>query len=171
VVEDERGRLVEVELLPFRRAVAAGVATILTAHVVVPVLDRDRPATLSSAAVTDLLKRSMGYGGVVLSDDLGMKAVAATWPLGEAAVAAIEAGCDVVLLCNSTPAEQAEALESLIHAAETGRLSRQRLDDAFSRQLETKARFRPAPDRPAVPLDRVGSDEHRALAAEMAAWL
>jgi len=170
VVGHERGRLDAVELLPFRRAVSAGVATIMTAHVVVPAFDPGRPATLSSAVVTDLLKQSMAYGGVVLSDDLGMKAVAATHPLGEAAVAAIEAGCDMVLLCNSTPAEQAEALEALIHAAESGRLSRQRLDDAFARQRETKARFR-QPDRPAVPLDRVGSPEHQALAAEMAAWL
>lgn len=170
VVEHDRGRLDAVELLPFRRAVSAGVATIMTAHVVVPAFDPDRPASLSSAIVSDLLKRSMGFGGVVLSDDLGMKAVADTWPPGEAAVAAIEAGCDAVLLCNSSPAEQAEALEALIRAAESGRLSQKRLDDALARQRDVKARFR-QPDRPAVPLDRVGSQEHQAVAAEMAAWL
>lgn len=170
VVEHDRGRLDAVELLPFRRAVSAGVATIMTAHVVVPAFDLDKPASLSSALVSDLLKRSMGFGGVVLSDDLGMKAVADTWPLGEAAVAAIEAGCDAVLLCNSSPAEQAEALEALIRAAESGRLSQKRLDDAFARQRDVKARFR-QPDRPDVPLDRVGSQEHQAVAAEMAAWL
>jgi beta-N-acetylhexosaminidase len=170
VVEHERGRLESVELVPFRRAIDAGVATIMTAHLVVPAFDPDRPATLSPAIVTGLLKGEMGYGGVVISDDLGMKAVAATIDLADAAVGAVEAGCDMVLLCNSTADEQARALEALIRAAESGRLTRARLDDALARQDEAKSRVcRPA-DRPPPALDCVGALAHRAVADEMAAW-
>ncbi len=171
VVEHERARLDEVELVPFRRAVAADVATIMTAHVVVPALDPDRPASLSPIVVTDLLKGTMGYRGVVVSDDLGMKAVAALTPLPEATVAAVEAGCDMVLLCNSTVDEQASALEALIRAAESGRLSEARIDDAIARQEGSKARVRPPAGIPRPPLACIGSAAHQAVAEEMAAWL
>lgn len=170
-VEHERRRLDQVELVPFRRAVEAGVATIMTAHVVVPALDPDLPASLSQAIVTDLLKREMGFGGVVISDDLGMKAIAASRPLPEAAVGAIEAGCDMVLLCNSTADEQVRALEALIRAAESGRLSPSRLDDALRRQHDTKARVRPPAELPDSPLACIGSLAHEAIAQEMAQWL
>jgi beta-N-acetylhexosaminidase len=112
----------------------------------------------------------MHYEGVVLSDDLGMKAVSATTSLGEAAVGAIQAGCDAVLLCNSTVEAQAVALEALIHAAESGALPLTRLDDAFGRQRDAKVRLRTGVGQPDVPLDRVGSPEHLALAEEMAGW-
>jgi beta-N-acetylhexosaminidase len=171
VIEHDRDRLDAVELLPFRRAIEEQVATIMTAHLVAPALDPYVPATLSSTIVTDLLKATLGFEGVVLSDDLGMKAIAAATPLVEAAPAAIAAGCDAVLLCNSTVEEQVAALEALIHAAESGRLSQPRLDDAFRRQLGVKSRVRPAPGAPAVALDLVGSQAHRAIAEEMAAWV
>jgi beta-N-acetylhexosaminidase len=170
VVEHDRDRLESVELVPFRRAIDAGVATIMTAHVVVPAFDPDRPASLSPAIVTGLLKRDMRYDGVVISDDLGMKAVAAATALPDATVAAIEAGCDMVLLCNATVDDQVRALEALIRAAESGRLPRARLDDAFRRQREAKARVRRPADRPAPTLDCVGSLAHQVVAEEMAAW-
>lgn len=170
VVEHERGRLEAVELLPFRRAIEERVATIMTAHLVAPALDPDQPASLSSIIVTGLLKQTLGFDDVVLSDDLGMKAIAATMPLVESAPSAIVAGCDAVLLCNSTADEQVGALEALIHAAESGRLTPQRIDDAFRRQLGVKTRIRPSPGAPAVPLDLVGSQAHQAIAEEMAAW-
>jgi len=171
VVEHERPRLDDVELVPFRRAVAAGVATIMTAHVVATAIDPDRPASLSPAVVTNLLKTEMGYRGVVVSDDLGMKAVAAATPLPDATVAAIEAGCDMVLLCNSPVDEQVAAFEALIRAAESGRLRQTRLDDAFARQQETKARVRSTAPGTDAALDCVGSLAHQAVARDMATWL
>jgi beta-N-acetylhexosaminidase len=169
VVEHPADRLGAVEFEPFRRAIAAGVATIMTAHVLVPAVDAERPASLSPAIVGGMLKRGLSYGGVVVSDDLGMKAVSATWSLAEATVSAVEAGCDVVLLCNSSPDEQAVALEALIHAVEQGRIPQSRVDDAFERQRAVKERFIPPAGRD-VALDVVGCDAHRAVAREMAAW-
>ena len=104
----------------------------------------------------------------VFSDDLGMKAVSADTPLPEATVAAVKAGCDTVLLCNSTQEAQWAAIEALIRAVESGEIPQKRIDDAWQRQKAVKERFVP---RPALPsLDLIGCDEHRAVAEEMAAF-
>ena len=171
VVEHDLRRLEAVELVPFRRAVAAGVALIMTAHVLVPALDERRIASFSPAVVDRLLKRSLGFAGVVVSDDLGMKAVSATTPLPDAAVAAIQAGCDVVLLCNSTIDEQVGALEALIRAAESGVIPQSRIDDALRRQQAVKVRLGATPPLAPAPLDLVGCTTHQIVAGEMAAWL
>ena len=90
--------------MPFRAAIDAGVATIMTAHVLVPSLDEQRPATLSRRIVTGLLREELGYDGVILSDDLEMKAIAKRMDSHEATVAAIAAGCDAVLMCSGDTA-------------------------------------------------------------------
>ena len=97
LVEHPPELLREREFLPFRAAIAAGVATIMTAHVFIPALDEQRPATLSKRIVTGLLREELGFQGVILSDDLEMKALAAERSVPESAVQAIEAGCDGVL--------------------------------------------------------------------------
>jgi len=170
VVEHERSRLEAVELVPFVRAIEADVATMMTAHVLVPALDEKTPASLSKAIVTDLLKESLGYRGVVFCDDLGMKAVSATHPLAEATVDALAAGNDAVLLCNSAADEQAVAIEAIIRAVESGRLPEKRVDDALARQRRVKEKFFGGRSRPTVPLAVVGCAEHQAVAEEMAAW-
>src|SRR5207302_4194964 len=93
-------RLREVEWVPFKAAIEAGVATIMTAHVLVPALDEKRPATLSRRIVYEILREELGYEGVILSDDLEMKAVAAEYEVPSSAVLAIQAGCDGVLICS-----------------------------------------------------------------------
>jgi len=173
LVEHPPDRLRAVELVPFRAAIEAGVATIMTAHVLAPALDDRRPATLSESIVTDLLRREMKYEGVVLSDDLEMKAVADTYTVPEAAVLAIGAGCDGVLICGSNHHLQAQALEALIHGVEDERLPLGRLEDALARQRRAKEMFLPpAPSsrpRGSKALRQIlGRDEHQAIAHEMA---
>jgi beta-N-acetylhexosaminidase len=170
VVEHDRRRLDAVELVPFVRAVAERVATMMTAHVLVPALDEARPASLSTVVVTDLLKGKLAFDGVVFCDDLGMKAISASRTLADASVEAIAAGNDVVLLCNSTADEQVVAIEAVIRAAESGQLSQTRLDDALARQRRVKERFFGLSARTPVPLAVVGCAEHQAVAQEMAAW-
>jgi beta-N-acetylhexosaminidase len=170
VVEHERARLEATEFAPFRAAIAADVAMIMTAHLLVPALDPNRPASLSSVVTTAVLKQHLGFAGVVVSDDLGMKAVGAARPLAETLVEAIEAGADVGLLCNSTVDDQMSALEAVIRAAEAGRLTPDRIDDAFARQQRAKARVAPSTGTTRPPLDLVGCGEHQAVAAEMAKW-
>jgi beta-N-acetylhexosaminidase len=165
-----------VEFVPFRAAIEAEVATIMTAHVFVPALDDTRPATLSKRIITDILRRELKYGGVILSDDLEMKAIAANYAVPEAAVLAIDAGCDGVLICSGDHATQAAALEALVHAVEQERLPYKRVEDALNRQRRAKERFlasavaaKPATGR--ALRDTLGRDEHRAIAEEMARFL
>src|SRR5262249_18986156 len=133
LVEHPPDRLRAVEFEPFRAAIAEGVAFIMTAHVLVPSLDEQRPSTLSPAVVQRLLREELGFAGGILTDDLEMKGVSARYPVPEAAVAAIKAGCDALLICSGNVDVQAQALEALVRAAETGDLPQARLDEAERR--------------------------------------
>ncbi|HUQ05560.1 MAG TPA: beta-N-acetylhexosaminidase [Kofleriaceae bacterium] len=161
-------RLDAVELLPFRRAAAAALPMIMTAHVVFAALDESVPATLSPAVIDGLLRRRLGYGGVIVSDDLDMHAIASHFGIGDAAVRAIAAGCDALLLCRDE-AHQAEARNALIHAGERDSGLRTRLGEAAGRVRAMKAQH--AASRRAEPprgLDIIGALEHRQLADRLA---
>lgn len=172
LIEHPPERLREVELVPFRAAIEAGVASIMTAHILIPALDDERPATLSPQIVDGLLKQELGYTGLVLSDDLEMRAISSRYGIPEATVAAIAAGCDAVLMCGASQEQQAAALEAVIRAAEEGRLPVKRLEDALARHRRVKERFlAPAHPRPltgAALRAALGRDEHQAIASEMA---
>src|SRR5215471_9577957 len=176
LVEHPPDRLRAVEFVPFRAAIQADVATIMTAHVFTPALDEQRPATLSRHVVTDLLRKELGYGGVILSDDLEMKAIANTYAIPEAAVMATDAGCDGVLICSGDHQTQAATLETLVHAAEEKRLPYARVEDALQRHQRAKERFlgaamTPRPVKWQALRQMIGRDEHRAIADEMAQFL
>ena len=172
LIEHPSERLDAVELVPFKAAIAAGVASIMTAHILIPALDEERPATLSPAIVDGLLKQRLGYSGLVLSDDLEMKAISGRYGHSDATVQAIAAGCDAVLMCAPRPDEQAAAFEALIHAVEDGRISTKRMDDALARNRRAKQRFlsgrRPAPLAGAALDAALGRDDHQQIAADMA---
>jgi beta-N-acetylhexosaminidase len=176
LVEHPPERLRDTEFVPFRAAINAGVATIMTAHVLVPALDEKRPASLSRRIVHELLREELKFEGVILSDDLEMKAVAAEFEVPSAAVMAIQAGCDGVLICSGDHDTQAAALETIIHAVEEQRVPLARIEDALKRQRRAKERFLAAPVL-ARPLAgralraALGGDEHRAIADEMARFL
>jgi beta-N-acetylhexosaminidase len=176
IVEHPPDRIRRVEAVPFRAAIAADVAFMMTAHILVPSLDEESPATLSRRIVQELLREELGFEGVILSDDLEMKAIADSWSVQESAVQAIAAGCDGLLVASQSGdvAVMAETLEALVHAVEDERIPRRRLDDALLRLRRAKERFLAAGMRPAgrVALERVlGCDEHRRIADEMAAYL
>lgn len=176
LVEHPLERLRSVEFVPFKAAIAAGVATMMTAHVFMPALDEKRPATLSRRIVFDLLRDELNFEGVILSDDLEMKAIASAYAVPSAAVLAIAAGCDGILICSGDHGTQSAALESLIYAVEGGELSSARVDDALRRQQRAKERFLTAavasrPLQGSALRQRLGGDEHRAIADEMARFL
>lgn len=172
LIEHPPDRLHAVELLPFRAAIDARVAAIMTAHILIPALDADRPATLSPRIVDELLKQQLGYDGLVLSDDLEMKAISGRYGIPEATAGAIGAGCDAVLMCGTAQEPQALALETVIHAVEAGTLPLRRVEDALARHSRVKERFlgmrRPAPLTGTALRAVLGRDEHQAVAAEMA---
>ena len=161
-------RLDAVELLPFRRAAAAGLPMIMTAHVVFAALDGTVPATLSPAVIDGLLRKRLGYGGVIVSDDLDMNAIAAHFGIGDAAVRAIAAGCDALLLCR-VEQHQEEARAALVRAGERDSAMRARLGEAAARVRAMKAQH--VARRCAEPprgLEIIGALEHRQLADRLA---
>jgi beta-N-acetylhexosaminidase len=176
VVEHPPDRIRRVESHPFKRAIAADVAFIMTAHILVPTIDAERPATLSPAIVQGMLRDELHFNGVILSDDLEMDALAKTYSVQEAAVLAIAAGCDGVLVCRPKSSDrlrdidvQVTVLEALIHAVEDGRVSRARVDDALRRQRKAKERFLAVPPSGTARSWRgvIGCDEHQRIAEEM----
>lgn len=176
LVEHPPDRLRAVEFEPFRAAIREGVAFIMTAHVHVPALDEQRIASLSPIIVQGILRDELGFAGVILSDDLEMKAVSSRIEVPAAAVQAINAGCDGVLICSGDIEVQAAALEALVRAVETGEIRATRLDEAYKRQRAAKERFlattRPQTSARVRDLKAVlGRDEHQAIAAEMASFL
>jgi beta-N-acetylhexosaminidase len=138
-VKGDRARLESVELAPFRSAIAAGTSTIMTGHLAVPALepDPDVPATMSPRITTDLLRKQMGFDGLVVTDALDMGGVTVRYPPGEVAVRSILAGADVLLV----PPVLDAALQAVRDAVASGRIPMSRLDEAVTRVLRAKAKL------------------------------
>lgn len=170
VLPHSRERLEAIELPPFRRAIASGVASLMTAHLLLPELDPDRPATLSPRVLTQLLRQELAFDGLVVTDALVMEAIAARHGPGEAAVLALKAGADLVLM----PADPWKAIEAIVAAVEAGRLSEDCLRRAQERRRTALESTRGEPEpheldsaRPLGSLTNGPADEDRALAAEL----
>jgi beta-N-acetylhexosaminidase len=138
VVDRTAARLEAVELAPFRAAVRAGVASLMSAHVVYPALDRERPATLSHAICTKVRAR-IGFEGLLVSDDLEMQAIEARWSIEEAAVLAVKAGCDALLICWSEE-KQERAVHALVREASGSPAFKARCVEAHARTLTARRR-------------------------------
>src|ERR1700730_15005856 len=113
-------RLESAELIPFVAAVAAGVPMIMTAHILLPKIDEQRPAPLSRAMLDGVLRRRMGFRGIILADDLGMGAIARRYGPGEAAIETLRAGTDIAMLCHDWQAVR-PAIDAVRAAKQAGR--------------------------------------------------
>jgi beta-N-acetylhexosaminidase len=160
IVRRDRRALNALEMVPFRRAVAARFPILMTAHVRYPALDPELPATLSPAIVTGLLRRRLGFRGVIATDDLEMRAIADHWGPGEAAVAALAAGCDLLLFCHRQDWLR-DAVDAVERAVATGRLEERRIADAHRRVMALARWRRRHAVRP--PLRVIGAAAHRRL--------
>jgi beta-N-acetylhexosaminidase len=144
VIEHERARLQEIELVPFVAAARANIDALMSAHIVVKSLDIVHPATLSRAVCTDLLRRDIGFTGVLFSDDLEMGAIASHYTIEDAAVLAVEAGCDALLICKSEEAQE-RAHAALVRKAERDKAFLKRCSEAAIRGLNARRRRVPNP--------------------------
>ena len=132
------------ELVPFRAGIAAGCPLVMTAHILFPALDSELSATLSEKILTGLLRETLGFDGAIVTDCLEMKAVADRWGTARAAVLAVKAGADLVLICH-TWERQREAFDALKASVESREIPESRLDDAVARVQKLKARLAPTP--------------------------
>ncbi len=176
-VTGDRARLEQIELLPFRQAIAAGISSLMTAHLAMPALGEDAatPATLSPRILTGLLRQELGFQGIITTDALDMGGVKQTFAPGEVAVRALAAGADLLLM----PPDPVAARDAVVAAVRTGRVPQARLDEAVLRLLAAKDRLgllgagqdAPVPGRGYPRADWaevVASRANRQLAAEIA---
>ena len=144
LLRHSRERLEAVELPPFRAAIAAGVASVMTAHLLMDALDADRPATLAPAVLDGLLRRDLGFAGLVVTDALVMEAITAHHGPVEAALLAFSAGADLILM----PADADAAIDALVAAIDSGAIPRQRLEASLLRRERALAAVAPAAGQP-----------------------
>ncbi len=133
----DKKRMQEVELVPFKAAIAAGTKAVMTAHTVYPAYDAEYPATLSKTILTDLLKGELGFDGVIVSDAIGMAAILKKWPLPRACAMAIKAGVDTILL-KADDESRVQCYFGIKMAVDSGEIPMSRLDDAVRRLLLMK---------------------------------
>lgn len=170
VVEHGAERLRALEMAPFAAAVRQGIPMLMTAHVLYPALDPELPASLSPQIVTGWLRQTLGFRGVVVSDDLEMRAVADGYGVGEAAVLAVRAGSDVLLVCN-TPERVREARDALAAAITSGRIGAAAIGDAAERRRKLAKRISKLRAAARTGLDTIGCEAHTALASKLASNL
>jgi beta-N-acetylhexosaminidase len=169
VIRHDRERMDSVELRPFKDAIEAGMGAIMTAHISVPALNGGirEASTLSPLVMTRILRDELGFEGIVFTDAMDMAAIARMHSAGEAAVRAIEAGADVILM----PPNVQQAIDGIVEAIRTGRLDEARVNTSVMRVLDKKEELRLDADR-FVALDRiydvVGIPAHTEVADEIA---
>jgi beta-N-acetylhexosaminidase len=165
VIASDRARLDAVDLPPFRAAIAAGVSSVMAAHIRFPTLDPLNPSTLSRAVLHDLLRGELGFEGVLTTDCMEMRAISDRYGTGESAVLAALAGVDVIFFSH-TAEKQAAAHDGVLKAVYSGHISTDRITEAARRILTLKARYAGAPQPFASEL--IATPEHRAVAQEAA---
>lgn len=144
VIPHSTNRLAEVELPPFAAALASGVDTVMSAHLLIPSWDAELPATLSHKILTGQLRQKLGFSGLITTDALVMGAIANRYGASVAAVMATEAGADVLLM----PVDPQEAINSVCQAVESGRISRSRILSSVERIWQAKSKVSLEPVSP-----------------------
>ena len=163
----EMARLERVELPPFASAIEAGVAAIMTAHVIFEAIDSENPATLSGGVISGLLRTKMKFPGVIFSDALEMKAIADHFPIEQTVVKAANAGIDLLAICEN-PDLQNRAIDALASAAAAGTVGQVVIKNANRRVERVIRQFvRPASEQ--ADLSALNSAEHRAIVERVAA--
>jgi beta-N-acetylhexosaminidase len=160
-LEHSLERLENVELVPFRAAVKSAIPALMTAHVIYKALDPEWPATMSSLIVRGVLRNKLGYDGLVVSDDLEMKAIADHYSLDDVLVRGLNAGVDAFLCCH-TPETMHGAIEAIANAVARGHVPPYRFEQALERVSNFAMRW-VAPPMERFEPSLLGSAEHRAV--------
>jgi beta-N-acetylhexosaminidase len=161
-------RLESAELVPFAAAIAAGVPLVMTAHILLPQIDPETPASLSRTMLDGVLRRRMRFDGVILADDLGMGAIAKRYASGEAAVQTLRAGTDMAMLCHDWSAVT-PAIEAVTRAKQEGRFAEDEWRASLNRIEGACNQAEATGPRPAI--DILGCKEYQRLAEGIRARL
>jgi len=140
IIDKSLEELRNFELIPFEDAIENNIEMIMMAHILLPSLDKDYPATLSKKIVHDLLRDEMGYEGVIVSDDMTMGAIVNNFTLEDACIDFLKAGGDILLVCHGEDNPRI-VFDKIIEAVEIGELSMEEIDEKVYRILELKDRY------------------------------
>lgn len=162
-------RLHQIELVPFKKAIRSRVDSVMISHILFKAIDSQYPASLSEAVIKKLLRDELRFKGLVVSDDLDMKALTKNYAVDEIPVRAIEAGNDILLYCND-PAVPPKALDALEAAVNAGRISLARVEESYQRIAKVKRESIVEIDpRPWSDVkDLIGHATHKAIASAIA---
>ncbi len=140
-VNNDLTRLRSLELVPFVEAINNNADAIMVAHILLPKIDSENPASLSKIVVTDILRGDLNFNGVIITDDMTMGAIVKNYHIGEAAVKSVKAGTDIMLVCHGYDNEVA-VINSIKDAVLKGELSQERIDESVYRILLLKQKYK-----------------------------
>ncbi len=150
-VENDLSRLQSFELIPFAEAIKNNADCVMVAHILLPKIDAENPSTMSKTIITDILRQQLSFKGVVITDDMTMGAITKNYKIGEAAVKAVNAGVDIVLVAHEM--ENAKAVfDALMTAQKEGKITEERIDESVYRILSLKEKYH-LEDKAAGPVD------------------
>jgi beta-N-acetylhexosaminidase len=141
VVYNNMKRLNSFELVPFSRAIENGADMVMIAHILLPKIDPENPASFSKTIITEVLRNSLKFNGVVITDDMTMGAIAKNYNIGEAAVKSLNAGTDIILVCHDY-VKEIEVLKAIKNSVSDGTLSVQAIDEKVYRVLRLKEKYK-----------------------------
>lgn len=128
------------ELIPFKKAINHGTEVVMTGHILLPKIDPTYPASLSEKVITGVLRKQLGFEGIIITDDMTMKAIVNTFEIGEAALSAVKAGNDIVLVAHDY-ANVVKVKDAILQAVKTGEISEKRIDESVNRILSIKKKY------------------------------
>lgn len=140
IIQKSLKDLQTLELIPFTRAIEHGAEVVMIGHILLPKIDSIYPASISEKIITDVLREQLDYEGIIITDDMTMKAILNTFEISEAAVSAVKAGNDIVLVAHDY-ANIKKTKEAILHAIETGEITEQRIDESVKRILAIKKKY------------------------------
>ncbi len=168
-IKHDMARLESVEFIPFKKAFRARTELVMTAHIILEAVDPQFPATLSPKVITDLLKNKLGYRKAVITDDMEMKAVTKHYSASQAAIAAVNAGCTMLLYCHTLETQQ-EAFEAVVKAVSEGQIKLSIIEKNYEQVVKIKKENL----KPYVPVDvtkiakEIGHPDHLKLSKQIA---
>lgn len=166
VEQHDMARLESCELIPFKKTFKSRVDMVMTSHIMFPKIDPDWPVTLSEIFIQKIIRDECRYRGLIVTDDLGMKAMTDHYGLQEVPVRALQAGVDMLLYCND-PEAPPQALEAVLEATAQGSLNKAQLENSYRRILEVKKAKITKPDP--LPMEEVlkivGNPDHLKVAS------
>jgi len=140
IVNKTLKELMKLELIPFKRAMDEGAEVVMVAHMLIPKLDKNNPASMSKVVMTDVLRKQLGFTGVIITDDMTMGAIVEHFDIGKAAVESVKAGSDIILVGHGY--DNVDKIQSALKSAiEKGEISKQRINESVERIIKLKRKY------------------------------